>query len=92
MSAFKRTSSSRVGRRREYEADLIRREKQDLADTIAELKDDGSSLIMNWGEDTGQWECAWITGGIRFVSIGPDLTQTLKACRAKAYTYYGRVQ
>ena len=26
----------------------------------------GSSLTLNWGEDTDAWECSWITGGLRF--------------------------
>lgn len=33
----------------------------------------GSSVTLNYGEDTGQWECSWITGGQRAtaVSRGP---------------------
>ena len=29
------------------------------------MKDHGSSVDLNYGEDTGQWECAWIAGGER---------------------------
>ena len=61
-----------------------------LAHEIEDLKRHGSSLAMNWGEDTGMWEVAWITGGVRFVSVGPDLALTLANCRAKAYTHFGR--
>lgn len=63
-----------------------------LKDIIIELKRDGSSLIMNWGEDTDCWEVAWITGGVRFVAVGDDLEGTLVACRLKAYSYYGRAR
>lgn len=44
------------------------------------MKDHGSSLLLNWGEDTGQWECSWITGGQRFTGYGATLE--LAACRA----------
>jgi hypothetical protein len=30
------------------------------------MRRNGSSVTLNWGEDTGQWECSWITGGKRF--------------------------
>lgn len=63
-----------------------------LAYEIEDLKSQGSSLIMNWGEDNGCWEVSWITGGVRFTAVGPDLALTLAACRTKAYTYYGRVE
>ena len=34
---------------------------------IAWMQRHGSSLLLNWGEDDGLWECSWITGGQRYV-------------------------
>jgi hypothetical protein len=31
------------------------------------MKAAGSSLVLSWGEDTGLWECSWITSGKRHV-------------------------
>lgn len=45
-------------------------------DTLARIeymRTHGSSLIMNWGEDTGVWEVAWITSGRRFCGFSKDL-------------------
>jgi hypothetical protein len=33
------------------------------------MQEHGQSVTLNWGEDTGQWECSWITGGGRFTGI-----------------------
>jgi hypothetical protein len=32
----------------------------------------GSSVVLNYGEDTEQWECSWIVNGRRFVGIEAD--------------------
>lgn len=29
----------------------------------------GSSVLLNWGEDNRLWECSWITSGKRFTSF-----------------------
>lgn len=31
------------------------------------MQEHGSSVDLNWGEDTNRWECAWITGGLRYI-------------------------
>jgi hypothetical protein len=33
------------------------------------MKAAGSSVLLNWGEDNGLWECSWITSGRRHVGI-----------------------
>lgn len=32
----------------------------------------GTSVILNWGEDTGQWECSWIFRGERYTGVRAD--------------------
>lgn len=32
----------------------------------------GSSVVLNYGEDTGQWECSWIVEGHRYVGVKGD--------------------
>lgn len=36
-------------------------------DVLLFMAHKGSSVELNWGEDTDAWECSWITGGTRFV-------------------------
>jgi hypothetical protein len=33
------------------------------------MKAAGNSLVLSWGEDTGLWECSWITSGKRYVGV-----------------------
>lgn len=42
---------------------------QELPTMLAYMQRHGSSVILNYGEDTGLWECSWITGGDRFTSV-----------------------
>jgi hypothetical protein len=39
------------------------------ADFLAYMKQRGSSLTLDWGDDTDQWECSWISSGDRFVGV-----------------------
>ena len=32
----------------------------------------GSSVTLNYGEDSGNWECSWISGGRRFTEFARD--------------------
>lgn len=61
--------------------DAIEQRQKDEAmstlDTIERLRQSGSSLAMNWGEDTGLWECSLITGGNRFTERGSTLSATI---------------
>lgn len=56
-----------------------------LEQRIEWLRQHGSSLIMNWGEE-GYWEIDWISGGERFGSVGqPKLSSALFEVVHKAY-------
>jgi hypothetical protein len=44
----------------------------------------GQSVVLTWGEDTGQWECSWITGGVRFTAVSIDRDTAIEHCRTKA--------
>lgn len=41
------------------------------------LKQRGSSLILNWGEDNDCWEVDWITSGKRYRGVSKLLTTAL---------------
>jgi hypothetical protein len=51
---------------------------------IARAQARGSSLIMNYGEDTDTWEVSWITGGRRYVGVHRRLEHALCLAVAKA--------
>lgn len=36
---------------------------------LAYMKERGSSLTLDWGEDSDMWECSWISGGDRFTGV-----------------------
>jgi hypothetical protein len=48
------------------------------------LRQCGSSLIMNWGEDTDCWEVDWITAGKRYHGISNALIGALIAAESNA--------
>lgn len=52
-------------------------------DKLERMKREGSSVILNWGEDTDMWECSWITGGVRFTAFSTDLNRALEDCYMK---------
>lgn len=60
----------------------------DIGPLIEHMKDHGSSLNMGWGEDTGQWEVAWITGGRRFCGFNRYLVSALFQAGNAACEYY----
>lgn len=39
-----------------------------LEDALREMKEGSSSVLLNWGEDDGLWECSWIVGGKRYTA------------------------
>lgn len=66
------------------------------------MADRGSSVTLNWGEDTNAWECSWITGGKRFSAseermedaVNLVLAQvkiSLDRCQERDNEYYGRL-
>lgn len=40
----------------------------------------GSSVVLNFGEDTEQWECSWITDGKRHIAFSGSPTQAARDC------------
>ena len=56
-----------------------------LEDLLDEMSTHGSSVILNWGEDTGKWECDFISGGVRYcaVSLYPDYALGEALAKAK---------
>ena len=41
------------------------------------MKDNGSSILLNWGEDDNLWECSWITGGKRYTCSTENMTTAI---------------
>jgi hypothetical protein len=56
---------------------------------IEHRKNHGSSLTLNWGEDTDAWEVDWITSGRRFVGVCRDLGCALEQAEALARGEFG---
>lgn len=40
----------------------------DLEVLLGFMRQHGSSVLLNWGEDNDQWECSWIVSGERFTA------------------------
>jgi hypothetical protein len=47
---------------------------------LAWLKERGSSLTLDWGEDTAMWECSVISGGDRFTGVARDASAAVLDC------------
>ena len=52
----------------------------DLQIVLSYMQGRGSSVDLNYGEDTGQWECSWITSGERTTTVAADPTEAARAC------------
>lgn len=44
-----------------------------VEEKLAFMQQRGSSVLLNWGEDTSLWECSWITSGERVTGIAVDM-------------------
>jgi hypothetical protein len=51
-----------------------------LPTMLAYMQRYGSSVTLNYGEDTGLWECSWITGGERRTSVCETPTRAAREC------------
>jgi hypothetical protein len=47
------------------------------------MKDKGTSVLLNWGEDDNVWECSWITGGKRYTGFHENMTAAIVGCLLK---------
>jgi hypothetical protein len=51
---------------------------------VEEMVARGSSFSLTWGEDTGRWECAWLTGGARHTATSDTARQAIVEVWAQA--------
>lgn len=56
---------------------------------IEHMVDHGSSLTINWGEDTGCYEVDWITSGERFRGVSRELYQAIRQAIVNAAEHFG---
>lgn len=47
------------------------------------MQEHGQSVVLSWGEETGQWECAWISGE-RFTGMHGSLQAAVLFAARKA--------
>lgn len=62
----------------------------ELEEKLNDLIAHGSSLNINWGEDTGGFEVDWITSGERFSATNRSLMAALGAVRNNALIHFPR--
>lgn len=43
-----------------------------IEQALAFMRQHGSSVVLNWGEDNDLWECSWITSGKRYTGFSRD--------------------
>lgn len=55
----------------------------DLAAILGRMQQMGSSVDLNWGEDTGAWECSWISSGKRFTGWAKTPLEAVRATLRK---------
>jgi hypothetical protein len=57
----------------------------DLKEALTWLKRRCSSVLLNWGEDTDNWECSFISAGERYTAISllPDTAVNMAVKRWK---------
>lgn len=60
-----------------------------LEELIVYMVNHGSSLTMNWGEDTGGYEVDWITGGKRFHTHDRSLPNAMRDAIQCAGAHFG---
>ncbi len=49
---------------------------------LAWMAEHGTSVDLNWGEDTDCWECSWVTSGNRHTGFSPKEEPALAVCLA----------
>lgn len=58
-----------------------------LIRVIVWMQAKGSSLLLNWAEDDGLWECSWITSGNRHVGHSTGLDGAIRLSLESAGAY-----
>lgn len=56
---------------------MAEKRRGSLAEQLDYLVAKGSSVTLNWGEDTGAWEATWISGGVRHGGVGAAPQQAI---------------
>jgi hypothetical protein len=56
-----------------------------LSENLGHMQRHGQSVQLSWGEDTGLWECSWITSGERYTAFSRYPTTAAQSVRDKAY-------
>lgn len=79
--AVDRSTEGKVGRTNAMLGDDV---PDQIVRRIAWMQEHGSSVLLNWGEDDGLWECSWITGGVRHVGYSQFLELAIDAAMEKA--------
>lgn len=71
-----------------YELQLLIARKSCHAATtlgiIEIMRAHGQSVLLNWGEDTGVWECSWISGDKRLTGLSTDFHAAVVQAARKA--------
>lgn len=62
---------------------LNKAESNAIPRALTWMKDAGSSVLLNWGEDDNLWECSWITGGKRYTGAHESMTAAIVGCLLK---------
>ena len=55
-----------------------------LVELLQHLQERGSSVTLNWGEDTDLWECSFISGGVRYTAHSLHPEQAVRDAWKKA--------
>lgn len=63
-----------------------------LDENLYHMKRKGQSVTLNWGEDTGMWECSWITGGQRYTAFSSYASTAAQAAKDKGRLAAHRAQ
>lgn len=50
---------------------------------LEQMRERGSSVILNWGEDTNCWECSWITSGKRYTGVSTNPHEAVRLALLK---------
>jgi hypothetical protein len=51
-----------------------------FAPLVEWMAKEGSSFLLNYGEDTGAWECSWILRGERYIGNSMELIHAVREC------------
>jgi hypothetical protein len=55
-----------------------------VTDCLVKMATRGQSISLHYGEDTGLWECSWVTSGKRYTGVSRDIPKAVIECMEKA--------